>query len=95
MSAPYFKWGMFYRGILSSRGLSIPDVQKLCAEYVHPKRHYRFFKGEREPNSAELKWMEKRMAFNTPTEMLLQEDKFGRQIKHNQLLLPTMKEARR
>jgi hypothetical protein len=85
--AAYFRWGMFYRGVLEARGLNIPDVQKLCMDYVAPPRHYRFARGERLPTAPELKWMEKRLNFNTPVEVLNAEDKYGRPMKDFQLNL--------
>lgn len=87
MGAPYFRWGMFIRGIMEARGLDIPDCQELCKVKVEPPRWYRFMRGERCPTARELKHMEKRLAFNTPEEVLEPEDSKGRPIKDIQLNL--------
>lgn len=87
MGSPYFRWAIFIRGIMEARGLDISDCQRLCKEKVHPARWYRFRRGEREPSARELKHMEKRLAFNTPEEVLDAEDSFGRPVKDMQLKL--------
>jgi hypothetical protein len=87
MGAPFFRWGMFIRGIAEARGLDIADLQRLCKEHVAAPRWYRFFRGERGPTATELKHMEKRLNFNTPVEMLASEDSMGRPVKDIQLNL--------
>jgi len=87
MGAPYFRWGMFIRGVIEARGLDISDCQRICKESVAPPRWYRFLRGERGPTAKEIKHMEKRLAFNTPEEVLDPEDSLGRPIKDIQLRL--------
>ncbi len=87
MGAPFFRWGMFIRGVAEARGMDIPDMQLLCKEYVAPPRWYRFMRGERVATAAELKHMEKRLNFNTPAEVLVPEDSKGRPVKDLQLNL--------
>jgi len=87
MGAPYFRFGMFIRGIIEARGLNIPECQRLCKERISGPRWYRFMRGERIPTAIELKHMERRLAFNTPEEVLSPEDSLGRPIKDIQLNL--------
>lgn len=86
---------MFYRQILEDRGLNVSEAQRICIDYVASPRHYRFLRGERIPDSQELKWMEKRLNFNTPVEVLSQEDNKGRPVKSVQFTLPHLKEVKR
>lgn len=91
MGSPFFRFGMYYRTILETRGLTVPDVQRLCVSKVKPARHYRFLRGERLPDVKELKHMEKRLNFNTPEDVLNAEDRFGRPVKDFQLNLSLRK----
>ena len=72
---------------MEARGLNIPDCQRLCKERVASPRWYRFIRGERVPTSMELKHLERRLAFNTPEEVLAPEDSHGRPVKNIQLNL--------
>lgn len=72
---------------METRGLDIPDCQKICKARVAAPRWYRFVRGERGPTAVELKHMEKRLSFNTPEDALVPEDSQGRPVKDIQINL--------
>lgn len=72
---------------MEARGLDIPDCQRICKEKIAPPRWYRFIRGERGPTAIEIKHMEKRLAFNTPEDVLEPEDSQGRPVKDMQINL--------
>ena len=95
MGAPYFRFAMFYQTILDDRGLTVPEVARICEKFVSKPRHYRFLRVERLPESDEIKFMEKRLKFDTPPEYLRSEDSHGRPVKNMQLDLTFKKKRKR
>ena len=93
--ALFFRWGIAYRSLLEERGLSIPDVQRLCKDHISPPRHYRFHAGDREPSPRELSCLQQRLHFVAKPEIFFREDKNGRPLKNFQLSLPGIKELKR